>query len=125
MKRVITAIVILVVIVTAGILENVYIDKLFDKLDGKLADIEKSIVAEDDAANSQVDELIEWWEGQRKYAELFVYSPDIRAFSVALGETQGSLECGDYDNALSKIRSLQIMSNNIHNILDFNLADII
>jgi len=125
MKRVVTAIIILVVIVTAGILENVYIDKLFDNLDGKLAEIEKSIVAESDEAAAQVDGLIEWWEGQRKYAELFVYSPDIRAFSVALGETQGSLECGDYDNALSKIRSLQIMSKNIHDILDFNLADII
>ena len=54
-----------------------------------------------------------------------MYSPDIRGFSVAVGETVGSLECGDYDNALSKIRSLQIMSQNIHNILDFNLADII
>ena len=125
MKKVIVAIVILAVILTAGILENVYIDRLFDKLDNRLASLEELIIAQDDSALESVESLQKWWEGQRKYAELFVYSPDIRAFSVALGETQGSLECDDYDNALSKVRSLQIMSRNIHNILDFNASDII
>lgn len=125
MKKVILAIVILAVILTAGILENVYVDKVFKKLDRSLSDIENSIIAQDDTALAQVDELTGWWERERKYAELFVYSPDIRAFSAALGETKGSLECKDYDNALSKIRSLQIMSQNIHDILDFNLSDIV
>lgn len=125
MKKLIFAIVILVIIITAGVLENVYVDKLFGGLDSRLAELEKSIISQDEIANKQIDELINWWQGHRQYAELFVYSPDIRAFSVALGETQGSLECDDYDNALSKIRSLQIMSQNIHDILDFNISDII
>jgi len=125
MKKVILAVIILLVILTAGILENVYVDKLFDNLDNRLADMEELIIAQDERALDAVNDTIKWWEERRKYAELFVYSPDIRAFSVALGETQGSLECDDFDNALSKIRSLQIMSKNIHNILDFNAADII
>ena len=125
MKKVVLAIVILAVILTAGILETVYVDKVFHNLDSRLCDVEKLIVAEDSSALDETNELISWWEERRKYAELFVYSPDIRALSVALGETQGSLECGDFDNALSKIRSLQVMSHNIHDILDFNIADII
>lgn len=125
MKKVILAVVILAVIITAGILENVYVDKLFGGLDARLGDMEQSIISQDEKAKEQIEELIDWWQSHRKYAELFVYSPDIRAFSVALGETQGSLECGDYDNALSKVRSLQIMSQNIHDILDFNFSDII
>ena len=125
MKKVILAIVILAVILTAGILENIYVDKVFNTLDDRLSELESSIIEQDDSALTKIDDLINWWEGVRKYAELFVYSPDIRAFAVALGETKGSLECGDYDNALSKIRSLQIMSQNIHDILDFNLSDII
>ncbi len=125
MKKVIIAIVILAVIITAGILENVYIDKLFNGLDSRLAELEELIIAQDEGALENIESLQKWWENHRKYAELFVYSPDIRGFSVALGETQGSLECGDYDNALSKVRSLQIMSSNIHNILDFNASDII
>lgn len=125
MKKVILAVVILAIIVTAGILENVYVDKIFGELDSRLADLEERIISRDETALEKMEDMQKWWEKHRKYAELFVYSPDIRAFSVALGETQGSLECEDYDNALSKIRSLQIMASNIHNILDFNLADII
>ncbi len=125
MKKVVLAIVILAVILTAGILENVYIDKLFGGLDERLLSLEESIMAQDEEAVDKIEEMISWWENHRDYAELFVYSPDIRAFSVALGETQGSLECGDFDNALSKVRSLQIMSRNIHDILDFNISDII
>ena len=125
MKKVILAVVILAIIITAGILENVYVDKIFGELDSRLADLEERIITRDETALEKMEDMQEWWEKHRKYAELFVYSPDIRAFSVALGETQGSLECEDYDNALSKIRSLQIMASNIHNILDFNLADII
>lgn len=125
MKKVVIAIVILAIIITAGILENVYVDSLFAKLDKKLDSLEGSIVQRDEEATAMIGELIDWWENQRKYAEIFLYSPDIRAFSVALGEAEGSLECKDYDNALSKVRSLKIMSKNIHNILDFNLSDIV
>ena len=57
--------------------------------------------------------------------ELFSYSPDMRAFSVALAETEGSLECGDDKNALSKCQSLLTTAENIHSMLDFNFADII
>ena len=60
--------------------------------------------------------------------ELFYESAILRvlsAFSVALGEQKGSLECGDYNNALSKCVSLFEMSKNLHNVLDFNIEDII
>ncbi len=125
MKKVVLAIVILLVIVTAGALETVYIDNIFGKLDGKLDESITLIEAQDSEAYTRMQELTEWWEKRRGYLELFVFSPDIRAFSVALGEAVGSLKCEDYDNALSKVQSLLVMSKNIHNILDFNITDII
>lgn len=125
MKKVIVAIVILLVIITAGILENVYVDKVFSSLDGRLEKAEALVREESDEALTQVRELIAWWEKQRSYMELFTYSPDLRAFSVALGETEGSLECEDFQNASSKIRSLLVMSSNLHRVLDFNAEDII
>lgn len=125
MKKVIIAICILLVIVVAGILESVYVHKLFTQLDVKLAELERSIEGEDDVAKAQLADLSAWWEKRRSFLELFVYSPDLRSFSVALGEADGSLKCDDYQNALSKIQSLIVMSSNIHRVLDFNLADII
>ncbi len=125
MKKVIVAIVVLLAIITAGILENVYVDKVFSTLDDRLGEIEADVLSESDSALNGVRDLTKWWEKQRSFMELFTYSPDLRAFSVALGETEGSLESGDYQNAQSKIQSLIVMSSNLHRILDFNLEDVI
>lgn len=125
MKKVVLAIVILIIIVTGGILEDFYIHKTFSALDEKLTSLENSIINQSENCLDKTNEIFEWWEKKRMYMELFAYSPDVRSFSVALAETQGSLECEDYQNALSKCRSLIVMADNIKRLLDFNAEDII
>lgn len=125
MKKVVLAIVILAVIVTGGILEDFYIHKTFSALNEKLASLENSIINQSNDCLDKANEIFEWWEQKRMYMELFAYSPDVRSFSVALAETQGSLKCEDYQNALSKCRSLIVMAENIKRLLDFNAEDII
>lgn len=125
MKRVVVAVIVLVLIITGGVLENYYINRTFDKLDEDLKDLEQSITMQSNDALIKLQDLSQWWEKRRMYIELFAYSPDVRAFSVALGETEGSLRCGDYQNALSKCHSLIVMGKNIRQLLDFNAEDII
>lgn len=125
MKKVVFAIILLAIIVTGGLLENAYINRTFGDLDDMLKSLETRILDEDKNALDEVREIESWWEKRRTYIELFAYSPDVRSFSVALGETDGSLECEDYQNALSKCRSLIVMANNIKQLLDFNARDII
>ena len=125
MKKVIVALLMLTLIVTAGILEHNYIEKTFTELDEKLNEIIYEINLESDKALTLTNELVEWWEQRRKVMELFTFSPDLRAFSVALAEQKGSLECGDFNNALSKCVSLLSISKNLHDVLDFNAQDII
>lgn len=125
MKRLIIAIVVLVLILAMGILETVYVDKIFNELDVRLDECTALVYEKSPEAYQKLSDLAQWWGKHRGYLELFTYSPDLRAFSVALAEAQGSAECADYQNALSKCVSLQIMSKNIHNILDFNTEDVI
>ncbi len=125
MKKVVFAIILLAIIITGGVLENSYITHTFDELDDMLRNLEQCIIDEDKTALEEVRKISEWWEERRTYIELFAYSPDVRSFSVALGETDGSLECEDYQNALSKCRSLMVMADNIKQLLDFNARDII
>lgn len=125
MKKVIVAIVILVAIIVAGILEAVYIDRTFEKIQEDLTSITEQVKSEDEQALKTTEEFCGWWEKKRAHIELFAYSPDLRSFSIALAETKGSIECGDYANALSKCESLKVMAGNIHNVLDFNGLDII
>ncbi len=125
MKRVFVAVIVLILIVTGGILENIYVTKTFGELEDKLKSLEQAVLAEDETSLEQLRDISDWWEKRRMYIELFAYSPDVRAFSVAMGEAEGSLECGDYQNATSKCRSLIIMADNIRRLLDFNAEDII
>lgn len=125
MKRLIVALAVLALILTAGILEAVYVEGVFGELNAKIYALEDAIKSPEDDALDEVKSLVAWWEDKRTKLELFTWSPDMRAFSVALAETEGSLECGDDKNALSKCQSLLTMANNIKSILDFNLTDII
>lgn len=125
MKKVVLAVLILVVIIVSGVLENVYITRTFTDLDDKLKNLESSIKEQSETALDDIGEINAWWEKKRTYIELFAYSPDVRSFSVALAETEGSLECGDFDNALSKCHSLIVMAHGIKRLLDFNAEDII
>ena len=125
MKKIIIALLMLTLIITAGILEHYYIENTFDELDEKLIEIEGEIQKKSDKALTLTNDLVVWWRNKRKVMELFTFSPDLRAFSVALAEQQGSLECGDFNNALSKCVSLLSISKNLHDVLDFNAEDII
>ncbi|MCQ2602858.1 MAG: DUF4363 family protein [Clostridia bacterium] len=125
MKKLIIAIIILVVILTSGILETIYIDKLFQELDDRLIALENAIAAQDENSLDLARDTMKWWSKKRRSVELYTYSPDIRAFSSALSETEGYIMAKDYKSALSRCHSLIEMSKNIHQILDFNAEDII
>ncbi len=125
MKRFVIALVILAAIITGGVLETVHIDRTFNELDARINALEAAIKSPTDDALDEVKELSAWWEKKRAGLELFTWSPDLRAFSVALAETEGSLECGDDKNALSKCQSLLTMSGNLRALLDFSPSDII
>ena len=125
MKRLVAALVILAAIIGAGIAEAVYVDGTFGELEERIAALESAIKNPSDDALDEVVALTAWRENNRKKLELFTCSPVMRAFSVALAETEGSLECGDDKNALSKCQSLRTMAENLRDLLDFNAADII
>ena len=125
MKKVIVALVILTIIVVTGILEAVFIDKIFDKLGADIDTLTTQVAIKDEASIDTLNNMTDWWEKKRARIELFAYSPDLRSFSIALAETKGSIESGDFENALSKCESLKALATNIHRVLDFNGLDII
>ncbi|MDR3216562.1 MAG: DUF4363 family protein [Clostridiaceae bacterium] len=110
----------------AGIWENFHVKKIFRELDQKIEKLKTEIEEENlDASKSSADELIVWWEKNRRLLETIVFAPDLRLFSVSLGEIKGSLAAEDFQNAASKVESLLSISRNLCQLLDFNLSDII
>lgn len=126
MKKVIVALIILAVILAAGILESFFIEKTFKELNSRLYEIKETLAVEDAEKSLELtDSTIAWWEKKRHFMECFTWSPDLRLLSVSLGEARGSLLLNDTKNAMSKTESIIVISNNLREILNFNLQDII
>lgn len=125
LKTVIAA-VLLVVIIGFGVWETLFVDRVFGELDERLSSMKTRIDAEDcEGALEETTSAIEFWEDKRRVLELIAYASDLRAFSVAIAEVKGSLEKEDMENAASKTESLFSISHNLHDLLDFNVSDII
>ena len=65
MKKVVLAIVILVIIVTGGVLEDFYIHKTFSSLNEKLVSLKNSIKSQSDDCIDKANEIFDWWEKKR------------------------------------------------------------
>jgi hypothetical protein len=126
MKRVVIAVIVLAAILAAGIVESHYVNKTFDSLNVRLHEIDGALSDGDTARALTLSErTFDWWEEQRTWIEIIAFSSDIRAFSVGLGEQIGSLKADDLKNARSKCQSLLSMSDNMRQVLDFNLQDVL
>ncbi|MDR2634839.1 MAG: DUF4363 family protein [Clostridiales bacterium] len=124
--KMIVAIVFFAALLGAGIWENFHVKKVFRELDGKIEILKSEVERENlEASVRLTDELNEWWEKNRRMLETVVFAPDLRLFSVSLGEIKGSLAAEDFQNASSKVESLSSISRNLCQLLDFNLSDII
>lgn len=81
MKKVVLAIVILVIIVTGGVLEDFYIHKTFSSLNEKLVSLENSIKSQSDDCIDKANEIFDWWEKSAciwsylHFSPMFVRSP--------------------------------------------------
>jgi hypothetical protein len=124
--KTIIALLFLAIIIAGGIWEMIYVKRVFDELDGRLDALLTSVIAEDSPTSmGKTEELAEWWEQKKCVLEHLVFSADLRAMSVAIGEVKGSLYKEDFMNAASKVTSLFAISQNLRELMCFDSKDII
>ena len=126
MSKTSIAIVILALLITGGILDNMNVDKVFDQFDEKLNSLKTLVEAENkEESIKQLKETTAWWDDKKTKMEFYSYSQDLRLISSCLGETLGSLECEDFQNALSKVESILTISANTRDILGVRIENIV
>ena len=126
MYKTIIAIAVLALIITGGILDNMNVDKVFDEFDSKLLDLKVLVENENKQASIRLlKETTDWWTNKKTKMEFYSYSQDLRLISSCLGETLGSLECDDFENALSKVESLLEISANTRDLLGVRIENIV
>ncbi len=125
MSKTIFSVVMLALILTSGILANVYINKTFDSLDVKLCEIKECLENDDiDGAEQKTANLNGWWDSKKHGLEFITYSQDLRLISSSIGETLGSLNNADKNNAMSKVVSLLVISKTTRDMLSITIENI-
>ncbi len=121
MKKLIIALCILALVLSFGIYDYFRVKRVFSEFGERMETLDELVDRQKtEEALTCCIELIEWWEKERIYIEMFNYSSEMRAIPVTLGEIQGSLEVDDLTNASSKTASTKILIENVRKTVTFD-----
>ena len=121
MKRTVFAIVIIMVMLAAGVGEQVYLHRLFDDLNAQAKAIALT-VAEDDLplALRQTEQLQDWWEGRKHFLEAIVSHNETKEVTLRIAELKGYIAIDDRKSAYATASILIETSTNLPHLLGFS-----
>lgn len=108
MNRIIIAIVVVVLILTFGILNEVYINNSFKGITVRCQEIQQHLQNKDyENAKTLSKESMDWWHKRRNLLELTCPHNEIKDFMTNLSTLYGAIYAENYQDALSISISLQ------------------
>ena len=108
MNRIIIAIVVVVLILTFGILNEVYIHHSFNELSVRCVEIRKHIEVHDyETAKALAKDSVEWWNKRRNVLEFTCPHNEIKDFMTNLASLHGAIYAENYQDALAISLSLE------------------
>ena len=108
MNRIIIAIVVIVLILTFGVLNEVYINNSFNGIGMRCEEVQSLLENKDYEKAKQVsEESIEWFHKRREILELTCPHNEIKDFMTNLSTLYGAIYAENYQDALSISISLQ------------------
>ena len=120
MKRVVIAIVILVLIVTAGVLEQVFLRKYFFSLKDKTNEV-RALVEEKDfeKAHEKTVEMQESWSDKKHFVEAVISHNETKEITMRLAELEGYIQASDDKSAIATASIMADYCENLTHILGF------
>ena len=126
MARILTAVVIMITIITLGVLDQVNLHSTFDNLILKTTEIEELVLDEEyDTASIKSKQLLEWWKGKRDILELTYPHDEIKDLIVLLAQLDGYLVSEQYSNVVYSCEFIRVDAANKVNILSFSMKNIL
>jgi hypothetical protein len=118
----ILAVVLLVLLVTGGILEEIFVDKLLSEFEEKLADIADTPGGNYDY--DKIQETYEWWIEKNNSMEMFLPHIPLNDVTLALGEMRGAVQAGDYDNATAQLNRIFAAVDTLKDTFSLSISNI-
>ena len=125
MKKLVIAAILLVIILTFGIIEQVYVEHILthakEMSDSLIHSLKDNNIAE---ASTIYDELYSYWNKKRDMLSVFFSHNEFRDVPVLLGELEGYIRVGNADEALVRVYVIREDTLNHLSILDFSYSNI-
>ena len=121
MKRTVFAIVIIIVMLAAGIAEQVYLQRLFSDLHRQTEAISLSVASDDlPLALEQTSSLQAWWEERKHFLEAVVSHNETKEVTLRIAELRGYIAISDRKSAYATAAILLETSTNLPHLLGFS-----
>lgn len=120
-SKMIVVIVVSILMLAGGILELIYINKSFDKLEERIDDI----LADDKPNYQKVYETKQWLEKRHKGLELFIPHFELNELSVLYNEILGAVTAGDDEGAITLIFRLKEYSERLQDVYSFRFQNVV
>ncbi|MDD3831377.1 MAG: DUF4363 family protein [Clostridia bacterium] len=115
-KSIIIAIVILALVLGAGIVEVVYISRMFDDLTETVVALKESALAET-LVRQDGTALIMQWKQVRERAELFLPHTDVYELNLRMAECHAYIEQSDYKMAYAQLCIIEELTQYIPHLI--------
>jgi len=120
MKRLILAVSVLLIIVAMGVVEQVYIDKLFNRTKAAAERVKAEVETDVESALPYAEELKEEWMKNRSFLEAFTPHNETKEMVLRIAELIGYIEAKDDKSAMATIAIIIEMCDNTPHILAFH-----
>ena len=122
-KKLTVALVVLAIIISLGICEQILIKTTFDEFSARLNEF---IVDEEETYDYQsIVETQKWWEKRVKYLELFLPHVQLIEITITYGELVGAVGAEDYDSAQALLNRIQRTSESFENMYSVRIGNIV
>lgn len=120
--RMVIAIVLCVLLITGGILEEIYVEKLFTDFEEKLEEL--SVAPGDDYDMDKLQDVYDWWLKKIKTLHMFLPHIPLNDITLALGEMKGAVQSGDADSATAQLNRIRAVIETLRDTFSLSASNI-
>lgn len=121
--RMIAALVFLILLLTFGILQEVYLDKVFEDFESRLSDISNVTTGYYDV--DKIEATQQWWQKKHSKMEMFLPHIPLNDIAAALGELKGAAMAEDYEAATAMVNKLEALVDSIAEMSSVRIGNIL
>ena len=123
MRKILIALVV-AFLLTIGILDLVFTNKSFNKIEAQTLEISKTLEGNDfETAKKQAYELEKTWDKEMRWMQVFIMYSEIKPISEKIARIVSLIEM-QHEESLMEVDALILEIQDVHEIYKFNLPNL-